>query len=216
MIFEDRRDAGRALAGHLSQYAGRDDVIVLALPRGGVPVAYEVARALRAPLDVFVVRKLGTPGQEELALGAIASGGVLVLNDDVVEALGIPQHIIESIAARELQEFERRERQYRGSCPPLVVAGKVAIVVDDGLATGSTMRAAAQALRQMSPSKVVVAVPVASAVTCERLRADVDEVICAATPDNFFAVGQWYRDFEQTTDEEVRGLLGRPVELKPM
>lgn len=216
MIFEDRTDAGRVLAGHLSRYANRNDVMVLALPRGGMPVAYEVARALRAPLDVFLVRKLGTPGQEELALGAIASGGVLVLNDDVVEALGIPQHIIESIVAREFKELERRERQYRGSRPPLAVSGKIAIVVDDGLATGSTMRAAALALRQMSPSKVVVAVPVASAVTCERLRAEVDEVICVATPDNFFAVGQWYRNFEQTTDEEVRGLLERPVDLKRM
>lgn len=214
MLFEDRRDAGRVLAGRLSMYAGREDILVLALPRGGVPVGFEVAQALRAPLDLFVVRKLGTPGQEELALGAIASGGVRIINDEVVEAIGIPEHAIDAIAAREFMELQRREQQYRGTRPPLNVVGKVVILIDDGLATGSTMRAAAKALRQMSPSKVVVAVPVASAITCERLRNDVDEVICVSTPENFFAVGQWYRDFQQTTDDEVRELLGRAAEVE--
>lgn len=213
MLFEDRRDGGRVLAGHLSRYAGRDDVVVLALPRGGVPVGYEVARALRAPLDVFVVRKLGTPGQEELALGAIASGGVQVLNNDVIDTVGVPEQTIKAIAAREIGELTRREQQYRGNRPPIDVAGKIAILVDDGLATGSTMRAAALALRQLGPSRIIVAVPVASAATCERLRGDVDEVLCIHTPENFFAVGQWYRDFAQTTDEEVRELLGRGVQV---
>lgn len=216
MLFEDRRDAGRELANRLAGYAARGDVIVLALPRGGVPVAFEVAQALRVPLDVFVVRKLGAPGQEELALGAIASGGIRVLNDEAIEALGVPEQTINAIAARELGELERRERQYRGNRTPIDVAERVAILVDDGLATGSTMRAAALALRQLRPAKIIVAVPVASAITCERLRSDVDEVLCVNTPDNFFAVGQWYRDFAQTTDEEVRELLGRGVEMRPI
>lgn len=213
MLFEDRRDAGRVLAQRLSKYAGRNDVVVLGLPRGGVPVAYEVARQLGASLDVFVVRKLGTPGQEELALGAIASGGVRVVNDEVVEALRIPEYAIDLIAERELSELQRRERQYRGARPPSSVAGKIVILVDDGLATGSTMRAAAAALRQMSPSKIVVAVPVGSLATCDRLRDIVDDLVCAVTPDNFFAVGQWYRNFEQTSDDEVRELLGRVTEI---
>jgi putative phosphoribosyl transferase len=207
MLFEDRREAGRVLAGALQQYANVSSVLVLALPRGGVPVAYEVAKALHAPLDVFVVRKLGAPGQEELALGAIAAGGVRVLNREVVRALGITPEEIERISARELLELERRERQYRGERPPLEVAGRIIILVDDGLATGSTVRAAASALRAGAPAKIVVAVPVAARATCEELRREVDEVICAATPDNFFAVGQWYRHFEQTSDEEVRSLL---------
>ncbi|HYG98798.1 MAG TPA: phosphoribosyltransferase [Terriglobales bacterium] len=214
MYFEDRRDAGRILAGELAEYAGRDDVVVLALPRGGVPVGYEVARALRVPLDVFVVRKLGTPGQEELAMGALASGGVLVVNEDVVDALGIPQETLSAIARRELVEVERRERSYRGNRAPVEVSGKVVILVDDGLATGSTMRAAAQAVRQMGPKRVVVAVPVASALTCEHLSREVDEVLCPRTPERFFAVGQWYREFQQTSDEEVRELLARAAEAQ--
>jgi putative phosphoribosyl transferase len=188
----------------LRHYANRDDVVVLALPRGGAPVAYEVAQALRAPLDVFVVRKLGTPGQEELALGAIASGGVRVLNQDVVHGLGIGLEEIEHVTQRELAELERRERKYRGSRPPLEIQGRTVILIDDGLATGSSMRAAIAALRRLEPAKIVVAVPVAARSTCEELRTAVDELLCAATPDNFFAVGQWYRRFEQVTDEEVQ------------
>jgi predicted phosphoribosyltransferase len=209
MLFEDRKDAGRALAALLQPYANRADVVVLALPRGGVPVAYEVARALQAPLDIFVVRKLGTPGHEELALGAIASGGVRVLNQDVVRDLEIGPEEIERITARELAELERRERQYRADRPPLEVRGCTVILIDDGLATGSTMRAAVAALRRMAPAKIVVAVPVAAHATCESLRPEVDELVCAATPDNFFAVGQWYRSFKQVTDEEVEQLGAR-------
>jgi len=207
MLFEDRREAGRILANALRQYANRPDVLVLGLPRGGVPVAYEVAKGLDAPLDVFVVRKLGTPGQEELALGAIASGGVRVLNDEVVRALSILPEEIELATAREMRELERRERQYRGDRPPLDVRDRVVILIDDGLATGSTMRAAAAALRKMAPAKIVVAVPVAAHTSCEQLRLELDEVVCLSTPENFFAVGQWYRNFEQTSDEEVRTLL---------
>lgn len=209
MLFEDRREAGQVLARQLGHYAGRGDVIVLALPRGGVPVGFEVAEALRAPLDVFVVRKLGTPGQEELALGAIATGGVRVLNEEVIGAVGIPERTIDAIAARELSELERRELHYRGNRAPAEVAGRIVILADDGLATGSSMRAAVLALRQLGPSRIVVAVPVASASTCERLRGDADEVICTYTPANFFAVGQWYRSFEQTSDEEVRDFLAK-------
>ncbi|MFB3813110.1 MAG: phosphoribosyltransferase [Terriglobales bacterium] len=207
MLFQDRREAGRYLAAVLHKYAGRPDVLVLALPRGGVPVAYEIARVLNAPLDIFVVRKLGAPGQEELAMGAIASGGVRVLNHDVVRALGITGADIERITVRENEELKRREKQYRGDRPPVDASGKVVILVDDGLATGSTMRAAAAALRRMGPLQIVVAVPVAAAQSCDDLRAEVDELVCGATPAHFFAVGQWYRDFEQTTDEEVRSLL---------
>ena len=211
MVFEDRRQAGRVLARKLSHYAHRPDVLVLALPRGGVPVAYEVAGALNVPWDVFVVRKLGAPGQEELALGAIASGGTRVLNEGVVRTLEITPGEIEIIAAREAAELERRERQYRGTRPPLDVRGRVVILVDDGLATGSSMRAAAAALRNMAPARIVVAVPVAARASGEELRQEVDEVVCAETPENFFAVGQWYRNFEQTTDEEVRVLLETAV-----
>lgn len=207
MIYRDRSDAGRELAKKLADYRDRDDVMVLALPRGGVPVAYEVARALRTPLDVFVVRKLGTPGQPELAMGAIAPGGVRILNNDVVEALGIPESMIEEVTRIEAEELQRRERQYRGARPPLDVRGKTVILADDGLATGSTMRAAAAALRQAGAQKIVVAVPVAPASSCESLRSEVDELVCGATPEPFWAVGQWYRDFEQTSDEEVRELL---------
>ena len=209
MVFEDRFEAGKVLAQCLRSFANQPDVVVLGLPRGGVPVAYEVARELNAPLDVFVVRKLGAPGQEELAMGAIASGGVRVLNREVVRALDIPQDEIEAITARELEELRRREREYRGDRAPLDVRGRVVILIDDGLATGSTMRAAAAALWRQEPAEIVVAVPVAAAATCEEIRAEVDQVVCAATPEPFYAVGQWYRQFSQTTDEEVHDLLNR-------
>jgi predicted phosphoribosyltransferase len=209
VIFQDRSEAGRVLAHALDKFAGDPGVIVLALPRGGVPVGYEVARALHVPLDVFVVRKLGAPGQEELALGALASGAVRVLNHDVVDALGITPEEIDRVAEREQQELERRERQYRSGRPALDVRGRTVILVDDGLATGSSMRAAVAALRQRAPAKIVVAVPVAPPSTCEELSSEADQVVCAATPLPFYAVGQWYRDFTQTSDKEVRGLLER-------
>lgn len=209
MLYHDRSDAGRELARKLVNYYDRPDVIVLALPRGGVPVGYEVAKALKAPLDVFVVRKLGTPGQPELAMGAIASGGVRVLNEQVISALAIPEHLIEVVAREETEELRRRELQYRGTRPPIEARGKTVILVDDGLATGSTMKAAARALRLQGAARIVIAVPVAAAQSGEAVRAEADEVVCGATPDQFWAVGQWYRDFEQTTDEEVRDLLTR-------
>ena len=202
-MFEDRSDAGESLARRLGEFAQREDVIVLALPRGGVPVGYVVARALNVPLDVFVVRKLGTPGQPELAMGAIASGGVRVLNRDVVDTFGIPESLIQQVAEAEQEELERREKQYRGERPPLDVRGRTVILVDDGLATGSSMRAAAAALEERGAARIVVAVPVAAGVTCDLLRAEGLEVVCAATPEPFFAVGQWYRDFAQTSDREV-------------
>jgi putative phosphoribosyl transferase len=205
--FRDRADAGRQLAGRLGAYAGRGDVTVLGLPRGGVPVAAEVARALGAPLDVFVVRKLGVPGHEELAMGAIASGGVRVLNDEVVKALFIPREAIEVATARAAAEVEQRERLYRGDRPPLDLRGRVVILVDDGLATGSTMRAAAAAVGRLGPARTVVAVPVAAGETYTELQAEVDEVVCVATPEPFYAVGVWYEDFSQTTDAEVREAL---------
>src|SRR6267378_8331191 len=208
-LFRDRREAGRVLAEKLAAYANRPDVLVLALPRGGVPVAYEVARALGAPLDVFVVRKLGVPGYEELAMGAVATGGVRVLNEQLVERLGIPDDMIDAVAAREQQELARRERLYRGGRPPPDVRGRTVILVDDGLATGATMRAAIMALRQLQPARIVAAIPTASPETCEELRAEVDDVICAITPEPFLAVGHWYEDFSQTTDDEVRDLLAR-------
>lgn len=208
-LFLDRTEAGRLLAARLEKYAGQPDVIVLALPRGGVPVAYEVAKALPAPMDVFVVRKLGIPGHEELAMGAVATGGVRVLNDQVVHTLAIPDYVIDAVADWETEELKRRERLYRGARPPPEVRGKTVILVDDGLATGSTMLAAVRALRQQGPARIVVAVPVASPDTCELLKASVDEVVCAATPEPFYAVGLWYRDFSQTSDEEVRELLAR-------
>ena len=209
MIYRDRIDAGRQLAARLSDYANRDDVLVLALPRGGVPVAYEVAKALRVPLDIFLVRKLGVPGYEELSMGAISTGGVRVINDEVVNYLGIPGEVIDAVAADELRELERRERAYRGDRPEPDVQSKTVILIDDGLATGSTMRAAAAALRQKNPARVVVAVPVSASQTCDEYRMGVDEIICAKTPEPFLGVGQWYDDFSQTTDEEVRQLLAR-------
>src|SRR5215217_6417607 len=209
MIFSDRSEAGKFLAALLTSYADRDDVLVLALPRGGVPVAFEVAKVLRAPLDIFLVRKLGLPGHEEFAIGAIATGGVRVLNDDVVDYLGISDDVIDSIAAKELRELERRERAYRGDRREPNVRGKTVVLVDDGLATGSTMRAAASALRQQAPARIVVAVPVSAPQTCDEYRMGVDEIICAATPERFYGVGRWYRDFSQTSDDEVRELLKR-------
>jgi len=182
---------------------------VLALPRGGVPVAYEVAKALSAPLDIFLVRKLGVPGHEELAMGAISTGGVRVLNDDVVNYLGIPGEVIDAVAADELTELERRERAYRGDRPEPDVQGKTVLLIDDGLATGSTMRAAAAALRQKNPARIIVAVPVSASQTCDEYRMGVDEIICAKTPEPFLGVGQWYENFSQTTDEEVRRLLAK-------
>src|SRR6202051_1009491 len=208
-LFRDRRDAGRLLAEKLAAYANRPDALVLALPRGGVPVAYEVARALGAPLEVFVVRKLGVPGYEELAMGAVATGGVRVLNDQLIERLGIPEQMIDAVAARELQELARRERRYRGGRPPPDVRGRTVILVDDGLATGATMHAAIEALRQQKPTRTVVAVPTASPETCEEMKTKADDVICAITPEPFQAVGRWYQDFLQTTDEEVEALLSR-------
>jgi predicted phosphoribosyltransferase len=205
----DRREAGRVLARQLGNYAGQPDVIVLALPRGGVPVAYEAAKTLGAPLDVFLVRKLGVPGHEELAMGAIASGGVLVVNDEVASALGIPDSIINSVAAFEQRELERRERAYRAGRPAPDVRGRTVILVDDGLATGTTMRAAARALRRLGPERVVAAVPVAAPETCASLQDEADELVCAAMPSPFHAVGLWYEDFSQTTDDEVRDLLAR-------
>ena len=207
--FADRHDAGRHLAARLQQYRGRDDVLVLALPRGGVPVAWEVAQALDAPMDVFVVRKLGVPGREEYAMGAIASGGVRVLNDDAVQGLAIPQSVIDAVTMREAMELARREREYRGDRGMPDVRGKAVIVVDDGLATGATMLAAVRALRQMGPRQIVVAVPAGAPQTCHQLREEADEVVCAIEPDPFTAVGVWYADFSQTSDEEVRGLLQR-------
>src|SRR5205807_4119031 len=207
MRFRDRREAGRVIAGLLERHRGRDDLVILALPRGGVPVAYEVATELGAPLDVFLVRKLGVPGHEELAMGAIASGGVVVLNDDVVRDMGITPEMLRGVAEREAQELQRRERAYRGDRPMPQIAGKVVILVDDGLATGSSMRAAIQALRTLGPARLVVAVPAAPESTCRELAAEVDEVVCATTPSPFFAVGASYYDFTQTTDDEVRELL---------
>ena len=205
--FQDRTDAGRLLAKKLSQYADRKDVIIMGMLRGGVPVAFEVAKSLRIPLDVFVVRKLGVPGHEELAMGAIASGGLRVLNREIIEAVGVSQAAVESVAVRELQELERQQRLYRGQTPLPELAGRTVIVVDDGLATGSTMRAAIVALRQGNPAGIIVAVPVAAADTARRLAEEADGVVCLGTPPDFHAVSMWYEDFLQTSDEEVRKLL---------
>ncbi len=210
--YRDRSEAGRRLAAHLRHLAGRPDVVVLALPRGGVPVGYEVAEELGAPLDVFLVRKLGVPGHEELAMGAIASGDVRVVNEEVVRMAGIDERTLAAVAAEEQRELERRERLYRGDRPLLDVTGKTVVLVDDGLATGSTMRAAVIALRQQAPARIIVAVPVAAAETCDELISmmdGVDEVVCGMTPEPFHAVGLWYEEFGQTTDEEVQELLAR-------
>ena len=210
--FANRDEAGRALGREVARRIGkRDDAIVLALPRGGVPVGHAVAQAIDAPLDVFIVRKLGVPGHEELAMGAIASGGVRVLNEDVLAQLPMPARVIDGVAQREQTELERRERAYRGNRAPLDVESRMVIVVDDGLATGSTMRAAVEALKKMKTRKVIVAVPVAARETCDVLRYEADEVICLRTPEPFRAVGLWYDDFTQTTDEEVHELLAEDV-----
>ena len=205
--FHDRSEAGRVLAEKLMAYANRKDVLILALPRGGVPVAFEIAKALHAPLDVFLVRKLGVPGHEELAMGAIASGGVTVYNDEVVGGLDISSPMIDMVVTREQQELERREHLYRGDRPFPDLHGRTVVLVDDGLATGATMRAAVVALRQHQPAHSVIAVPIASPDTCEALRTQVDEMICAMTPDPMYAVGLWYEHFDQTSDDEVRELL---------
>jgi putative phosphoribosyl transferase len=207
--FRDRTEAGRRLAEVLAPYAGRPNLLVLALPRGGVPVGYEVARALHAPLDVMLVRKLGVPGHEELAMGAIASGGVRIVSQDVVSMLGIDEREMAAVAAVEEEELRRRERLYRDGKPPPNARGRTVILVDDGLATGSTMRAAAAALKAQGPERLIVAVPVAPPETCEMLAREVDDVVCALSPEPFLSVGTWYQDFTQTTDEEVRELLRR-------
>jgi predicted phosphoribosyltransferase len=212
--FRDRVDAGRALAAQLVEAYRGEEALVLGLPRGGVPVAFEVACALDAPLDVFLVRKLGAPGHEELAMGAIASGGVRVLNEDVVEALGVPPAVVDAIAARELAELRRRERMYRGERPYPSVAGRTVFLVDDGLATGATMRAAVAGVRLLEPAALVVAVPVAPPDTIAELRGQVDDVVALLAPERLMSVGQWYADFSQTTDDEVRELLGRAARLQ--
>jgi putative phosphoribosyl transferase len=213
--FRGRIEAGRLLAERLSAYAGRSDTVVLGLPRGGVPVAYEVAAALRVPLDVFLVRKLGVPGHEELAMGAIATGGVRVLNDEVVRTLHIAPETVDETARREGKELERREKAYRGDRPPPEVRDRVAVLVDDGLATGSTMRAAMAAVRQLAPSRTVVAVPTGAPSTCREIGREVDEVVCLLTPEPFHAVGLWYDDFSPTTDGEIGRLLGAATPVPP-
>jgi len=210
--FADRRAAGAALAGRLAPYAGSPDVIVLALPRGGVPVGFEVARALGAPLDVFVVRKLGVPGHDELAMGAVASGGLVVLNRGMIQSLGLHDTDMSRVLDVEQRELERRERQYRDDRPPPGVTGKIVILVDDGLATGSSMLAAVEALKQDRPARLIAAVPVGAADTCSALRRYADDVVCAITPTPFYGVSAWYDDFHQVTDDEVRGLLRRADE----
>jgi putative phosphoribosyl transferase len=212
-VFADRREAGRELANLIPRGAQSENTVVLALPRGGVPVAYEIARALGATLDVFLVRKLGTPGHPELAMGAIASGGIKVLNDDVVRALGIRPEHIDAVARQEQVELERRDAEYRKGRQLPSLANQTVILVDDGLATGSTMRAAVEAVKQQKPARVIVAVPVGAPETCRALRETADEVICARTPTPFSAVGQWYRDFTQTTDDEVNALIAEHVQL---
>ncbi len=205
--FRNRQQAGKYLAEHLSGYRDRDDVIVLALPRGGVPVAYEVARELHAPLDVFIVRKIGMPGAEEFAVGAIASGGVRLLDENLIARYGVSRASVDATIAAEERELERRERQYRGARAMPDLAGKTVILVDDGLATGSTMRAAVEALRREGAARIVVGVPVAAPETCDLLKREVDDIVCAVTPQPFYAVGLWYDDFTQTTDAEVAALL---------
>lgn len=205
--FRDRTEAGKLLAEQLTAYVNLHDVLVLALPRGGVPVAFEVAKALHAPLDVIVVRKLGVPGQEELAMGAIATGGVRILNNDVVQFLGIPDEVINKIAVQEQQELERRERLYRGDRPAYAVRGRTVILVDDGIATGATMHAAVAALKLRQPARILIAVPTAAPSTCDEFAVEVDELVCVIRPEPFIAVSYWYRQFSQTSDDEVRRLL---------
>lgn len=211
--FRDRSEAGRLLADALSAYGGRADVLVLALPRGGIPVAWQIAKSLGAPLDVFVVRKLGAPGNPELAMGAVAPGGVCILQEQIIADLGIPDAEVASIAAREQQAVQQNDALYRRNLPAHAIAASTAIVVDDGIATGSTMRAAIAALRQLRAARVVVAVPVAPACTCRELQGLADQVVCLATPEMFFTVGQWYVDFEQVTDEEIIAILERASSL---
>ena len=205
--FRDRRDAGKKLAQRLTAYSECQDGLILALPRGGVPVAYEVALSLRIPVDIFIVRKLGVPGREELAFGAIASGGVRVLNGDVVRMLSIPDEVINFVAKREFQELQRREQLYRGNRPAPDVRNRTVILIDGGLATGASMRAAVAGLRALHPARIVIAVPTAAPEACEAFQSEVDEIICAVTPELFYGVGRWYEDFSQVTDEEVRTLL---------
>lgn len=213
MRFRDRTDGGRQLAAQLAEYGGRSDVVVLGLPRGGVPVAKEVATRLKTPLDVFLVRKLGVPGHPELAIGAIAEGGVEVLSEDLIQDLRIPPGLVQEAAVRERVELERRDVLYRGSRKAPVVRGRTVILVDDGLATGSSMQAAVLALRQHAPARIVVAVPVGARDSCDRLRRVADQVVCVSTPEPFNAVGLWYDEFSQTTDDEVRRLLATPLDL---
>jgi putative phosphoribosyl transferase len=205
--FHHRTEAGQLLAGKLTAYKDRQDVLVLALPRGGVPVAFEIAKALHVPLDILVVRKLGTPGQEELAMGAITTGGVRVLNSNIVQVMGIPRHVIDSVTAHEQQELRRREHLYRGDRPLPTIQGQTIILVDDGMATGATMRVAATAMKQYQPAHIVIAVPVAAPTTCTELAEEGFEVVTLIRPEPFYAVGFWYEQFTQTSDQEVRDLL---------
>ena len=214
-IFQNRTEAGRLLATELRRYAGQPNLIILGLPRGGVPVAFEVAGALRAPLVVFIVRKLGTPGQRELAMGAIATGGVRVINDEVVRTLNIPMTVIDAVAAEETRELKRREFAYRGDYSEPEVSGKTVILVDDGIATGSTMHAAIRALKSQAPARLVVAVPTCAPTTFRELRQEVDEFVALMTPEPFYGVGQWYADFSQTSDAEVSELLARARQNQP-
>ncbi len=211
--FEDRREAGKFLAPKLAAYANRGDVLVLALPRGGVPVAYEVALALNVPMDVFIVRKLGVPGHEEIAMGAIASGNIQVINHNLIKELDIPEKAIRQQITAEQRELERREHEYRDNRPPPAITGKTVILVDDGLATGASMWAAVLAVRQQRPARVVVAVPTASPETCRAFQDLVDDIVCAFTPEPFMAVGLWYKDFSQVSDDEVRALLKQAAQM---
>lgn len=213
MRFKNREDAGRKLANKLLKYTHRNDVIILALPRGGVPVAYEVAKKLKVPMDVFLVRKLGVPGQEELAMGAIASGGVEVLNKDIVQSIGISRNTIDKVAEKEHKELERREKYYRGDRPKPEIKGKHVMLIDDGLATGASMRSAVRAVRSWNPAEVIVAVPTSAPDTCELFEYEADKIICLSTPEPFYGVGAWYEDFSQTTDEEVSDLLEKAEKL---
>ena len=214
-IFKDRVDAGRKLAKELSEYANRSDVIILALPRGGVPVAFEVAKELNVKMDIFIVRKLGVPENKELAMGAIASDNIRVLNEEVIRSFQIPQRVIDEVAGNELRELERRERLYRGNRPKPDISGSTVILIDDGLATGATMRAAAAAVKTKNPAKIVIAVPTAAPDTCRAFEDEVDETICVDTPGPFYGVGAWYEDFSKTTDTEVCELLDKAAKIKP-